>query len=238
MDCRPPGFSVHGIWFSRQEHWSGLPCPPPGDRSNSGIKPRSPALQADSLPSEPPGKPKNTGVSSLSLPQGNFPTQESNWGLLHCRLSLYQLSYQESPRILEWVAYPFPRGTPNPGIKLESSALQADSWPAELPGEPSWKDTCLQIHQVVYISCIQLFCTSKIFSKMLKVIQRLIISPRNCTPRYIPRRNKIICPYKLIYKYSLKHFCNNQKWKQCKCLPANKWIKKMWYILTIEMIQQ
>ena len=47
--------------FSRQEHWSGLPCPPPGDRSNSGIKPRSPALQTDSLPAEPPGKPLGQG---------------------------------------------------------------------------------------------------------------------------------------------------------------------------------
>ena len=44
--------------FSRQEYWSGLPCRPPGDLRNPGIKPRSPALQADSLPSEPPGKPK------------------------------------------------------------------------------------------------------------------------------------------------------------------------------------
>ena len=39
--------------FSRQEYWSGLPCPPPGDLSNPGIKPGSPALQADSLSSEP-----------------------------------------------------------------------------------------------------------------------------------------------------------------------------------------
>ena len=47
-----------GPWgFSRQECWSGLPCRPPGDLSNLGIKPRSPALQADSLPSEPPRKP-------------------------------------------------------------------------------------------------------------------------------------------------------------------------------------
>ena len=52
---------------------------------NPGIKPRSLALQADSLPADPPGKPKNTGVGSLSLLQGIFPTQESNWGLLHCR---------------------------------------------------------------------------------------------------------------------------------------------------------
>ena len=35
--------------FSRQEHWSGLPCPPPGDLPNPGVKPRSPALQVDSL---------------------------------------------------------------------------------------------------------------------------------------------------------------------------------------------
>ena len=43
--------------FSRQEYWSGLPFPSPGDLSDPGIKPRSPALQADSLLSEPLGKP-------------------------------------------------------------------------------------------------------------------------------------------------------------------------------------
>ena len=52
---------------------------------NPGIKPRSPTLQADSLPAEPQGKPKNTGVDSLFLRQRIFPTQELNWGLLHCR---------------------------------------------------------------------------------------------------------------------------------------------------------
>ena len=41
--------------FSRQEYWSGLPCPPPRDLPDPGIKPGSPALQADSLPSETPG---------------------------------------------------------------------------------------------------------------------------------------------------------------------------------------
>ena len=43
--------------FSRQEYWSGLTYPSPGDLPNPWIKPRSPALQANSLPSEPPGKP-------------------------------------------------------------------------------------------------------------------------------------------------------------------------------------
>ena len=41
--------------FSRQECWSGLPFPSPGDFPDPGIKSRSPALQADTLPSEPPG---------------------------------------------------------------------------------------------------------------------------------------------------------------------------------------
>ena len=43
--------------FSRQECWSGLPFPSPGDLPDPGIKPGSPTLQADALPSEPPGKP-------------------------------------------------------------------------------------------------------------------------------------------------------------------------------------
>ena len=43
--------------FSRQEYWNGLPFPSPGDLSDPGIEPRSPALQADTLTSEPPGKP-------------------------------------------------------------------------------------------------------------------------------------------------------------------------------------
>ena len=43
--------------FSRQEYWSGLPFPSPGDLPNPGIEPRSRILQADALSSEPPGKP-------------------------------------------------------------------------------------------------------------------------------------------------------------------------------------
>ena len=44
------------VGFSRQEYWSGLPFPSPGDLPNPGIKPRSSTLQAEALPSEPPGK--------------------------------------------------------------------------------------------------------------------------------------------------------------------------------------
>ena len=42
--------------FSRQEYWSGLPFPSPGNLPNPGVEPGSPALQADALPSEPPGR--------------------------------------------------------------------------------------------------------------------------------------------------------------------------------------
>ena len=50
---------------------------------------------------------QNTGVGSLSLLQGIFPTQGLNWVFPHCSQILYQLSHKRSPRILEWVAYPF-----------------------------------------------------------------------------------------------------------------------------------
>ena len=49
--------------FSRQEYWSGLTFPSPGDLPNPGNEPRSPALQADALSSEPPGKPPEVGDS-------------------------------------------------------------------------------------------------------------------------------------------------------------------------------
>ena len=54
---------------------------------------------------------QNTGVGSRSLLQGIFPSQGSNPGLPHCGQILYQLSHKGSPRILEWVAYPFSRGS-------------------------------------------------------------------------------------------------------------------------------
>ena len=57
---------------------------------------------------------QNTAVGSLSLLQGIFPTQGSNPGLPHCRWILCQLSHKRSPRILEWVAYPFSGGSSQP----------------------------------------------------------------------------------------------------------------------------
>ena len=53
--------------FSRQEYWSGLPFPSPGDLPDPGFEPRCPALQADTLPPEPPGKPE-AGTSTTEKP--------------------------------------------------------------------------------------------------------------------------------------------------------------------------
>ena len=95
MDYSPPGPSAHRDSQSRILEWIAMLSS--GDLPDPGIEPVSTVLQVDSLPSESPGKPMNTGVGSLSLLQGNFLTQELNWGLLHCRWIHYQLSYLGSP---------------------------------------------------------------------------------------------------------------------------------------------
>ena len=67
---------------------------------------------------------QNIGVGSLSLLQGIFPTQGSNPGLPHCRqIFFYQLSHKGSPRILEWVAYPFSRGSSRPRNRTGVSCI-------------------------------------------------------------------------------------------------------------------
>ena len=66
---------------------------------------------------------QNTGVGRLSLLQGIFPTQESNPGLLHCMQILYQLSHKGSPRMLEWVAYPFSSRSSQPRNQTGASCI-------------------------------------------------------------------------------------------------------------------
>ena len=66
---------------------------------------------------------QNTGVGSLSLFQVIFPTQELNPGLPHCRWILYQLSHRGSPRILEWVPYPFSSESSRPRNRTGVSCI-------------------------------------------------------------------------------------------------------------------
>ena len=79
--------------FSRQEYWSGLPFPSPGDLPNPGIKLRSPALQADSLLAEPQGKPKNTGVGHLSPADLPYPQIELG------ETSTHRMDKQQGPTV-------------------------------------------------------------------------------------------------------------------------------------------
>ena len=92
---RPHG--LYSPWNSSGQNTGVGSLSFPGDLPNPGVEPRSPTLQVDSLPAEPQGKTTNAGVGSLPLLQWIFPTQESNWGVLHFRQILYQLSYQGSP---------------------------------------------------------------------------------------------------------------------------------------------
>ena len=79
------------------------------------------SLPGSSVHGDSPGK--NTGVGCHTLLQGIFPTKGSNPGLPHCRQILYCLSHQGSPRILEWVAYPFSRGTSWPKNQIRVSCI-------------------------------------------------------------------------------------------------------------------
>ena len=81
--CNPKDCTVHGILQSRILEWVAFPF------SRGSSQPRDQTqvscIAGDSLSTEPQGKPKNTGVGSLFYLQQIFLTQESNWGLLHCR---------------------------------------------------------------------------------------------------------------------------------------------------------
>ena len=115
--------------FSRQEYWSGLSCPPPGDLPDPGIKPRSPALKVVSLLSEPPGNPRASsklkGLSeaaattakplqscpTLCNPIGGSPPDFPVPGILQART-------------LEWVAISFSRGSSPPRDQTQVSCIE------------------------------------------------------------------------------------------------------------------
>ena len=93
----------------------------PGESKSGSVVSNPLRPQGLCSPWNSPGQ--NTGVGRLSLWQRIFPTQESNPGLLHCRWILYQLSHQLSPRILEWVAIPFSRGSSQPRNQTQVSCI-------------------------------------------------------------------------------------------------------------------
>ena len=121
--------AVHGVaksqtrlsdWTELQNKTYYLFC----TESQSGSAPSN-SLRSHALYSPWSSPSQNTGVGSFSLLQGILPTQRSNPGVLHCRRILYQLSHNRSPRILEWVAYPFSRGSSQPRNRTGVSCLAA-----------------------------------------------------------------------------------------------------------------
>ena len=136
MDSQAP----LSMGFSRQEYWSGLPFPSSGDPPNPGIKPASPALQADSLP-----------LSQKGSPMSDLPHFKVIWNSLYVKVLVPQscptlwdpMDYSPpgclvhgilQTRILEWVVIPSPGDLPNPGTESRSPALQAISLSIEPPG--------------------------------------------------------------------------------------------------------
>ena len=141
LKCSPPGFSVHedspgkntgvgchallqGIFPTQELNQGPLLCRQIlyqlSYQKESEVAQLCPTL-CDPMNCSQPGSSvhgdfpgKNTGVCCHALLQGIFPTQGSNLGLPHCRQILYHLSHQGSPRILEWVAYSFSRGSSQP----------------------------------------------------------------------------------------------------------------------------
>ena len=137
-ECRALGFqdlsglfatpwTIQTMAFSRPGYWGGHPIPSPGDLPNPGIKPRSPALQADSLSAELPGKPL-LKVLVKDIVQEGKPSDRlvmldikvkvlaAQSCLTLCNLMDYSLSGSSihgifQTRILEWVVIPFSMGS-------------------------------------------------------------------------------------------------------------------------------
>ena len=87
VNCSPPGSSAYGSFQARIMEWVAI------SYSSGSSQPRD----QTGISCITTGKPTNTGMSSLLLLQCIFLTQESNWGLPHCRWIFYQLSYEGSP---------------------------------------------------------------------------------------------------------------------------------------------
>ena len=110
----------------RLQHTRAL-CPSP-----------APVACSNSCPWNSPDQ--NTGVGSRSHFQGIFPTQRWSPGLPHCRQILYQLSYEGSPRILEWVTYPFSRRCSRPRNQTRVSCIAGGFSTNWATREAQWGD--------------------------------------------------------------------------------------------------
>jgi len=149
---------------------------------------------------------QNTGVGSLSLLQGIFPTQGSNPGLPHCKRILYQLNHKGSPRILEWVAYPFSSGSSRPSNQTGVSCTAGGFF-------TNWA-----VREVLYIVSKLCGCQSQ--------------SPSSSHPLFTPWYpyicSRCLCLYfcladKIIYTFFWVHVCIN--------MFFSFWLHSVWHSL-------
>ena len=128
------------------------------------------------IPWNSPGQ--NTGVGSLSLLQGIFPTQGSNPGLPHCRHILYQLSQRGSPRILEWVAYPFSCRSSWPRNQTRDSCIAGGFFTKlSYQGSPLKKAECWRI------DAFKLWCWRRLLRVLLDCKETKPVNPKENQPR-------------------------------------------------------
>ena len=126
---------------------------------------------------------KNTGVGCNALLQGIFPTQGSNPGLPHYRQILYCLSHKGSPRILEWVAYPFSRWIVA-GLVLTQESLGSPSgrfftsWATNGGPSASEKSKLVYLHSNSSISTL-----SSTRGRYLLPVQKGILQYRQAIPK-------------------------------------------------------
>ena len=110
---------------------------------------------------------QNTGVGNLYLLQEIFPTQGSKPGLLHCRQILYQLSHKRSPRILEWVAYPFYSRSSWPRNQTRVSCIAGGFF-------TNWVVREVQTTTNIGYLCFWTLCVSVSLGKKFKYIYKLL----------------------------------------------------------------
>ena len=154
--CNPMDDTVHGILQARILEW--WPFSSPGDLYNIEIKPRSPALQADSLPAERGGKPDSAllKVFTQECVVKSLWTSEVAQSCptlcdpMNCSLPGSSIHVIFQTKVWEWVEFPSPGDLPDPGIKPRSPALQAGALPSELPGKP-------QVKRLYFFSNLQLW---------------------------------------------------------------------------------
>ena len=183
--------------FSRQEYWSGLPCPPPGGLPNPGIKPRSPALQADSLPSEPLGK-----------SQDSLATSFAKFYLINAFSGAEQpiLTLRTEPcKIALWPENKFPDGGSCCSICLGHLACShhaPDTWvPLSCASDKPWKLDSHVFQSKCSLSTMELGQYEK--SWCPSTLQRVNLTLSHTKPPFTSSQSEMIRPVKSVNVESL-----------------------------------